>query len=35
VDAGLVRPEDVFVMITEVGLANVSFGRGLAQRAAE
>jgi phenylpyruvate tautomerase PptA (4-oxalocrotonate tautomerase family) len=35
VDAGLVRPEDVFVMITEVGLANVSFGRGLAQRAAQ
>ncbi|WP_130178560.1 tautomerase family protein [Cryobacterium sp. SO1] len=35
VDAGLVRPEDVFVMITEAGLANVSFGRGLAQRAAE
>ncbi len=35
VDAGLVRPEDAFVMITEAGLANVSFGRGLAQRAAE
>lgn len=29
----LVRPDDVFVMITEIGLANVSFGRGVAQRA--
>ncbi len=35
VDAGLVRPEELFVMITEAGLANVSFGRGLPQRAAE
>jgi phenylpyruvate tautomerase PptA (4-oxalocrotonate tautomerase family) len=35
VEAGLVRPEDVFVMITEAGLANVSFGRGLAQRAGQ
>ena len=35
VDAGLVSPEDVFVMITEAGLAYVSFGRGVAQRAAE
>ena len=34
-DCGLVRTEDVFVMITEAGLANVSCGRGLAQRAAE
>jgi phenylpyruvate tautomerase PptA (4-oxalocrotonate tautomerase family) len=34
VAADLVRPDDVFVMITEIGLANVSFGRGLAQRAA-
>jgi phenylpyruvate tautomerase PptA (4-oxalocrotonate tautomerase family) len=31
--AGLVRGDDVFVMITEVGRANVSFGGGLAQRA--
>ena len=33
VAAGLVRADDVFVMITEIGLANVSFGGGLAQRA--
>ncbi|HET6763636.1 MAG TPA: tautomerase family protein [Longimicrobiaceae bacterium] len=31
--AGLVRADDVFVLITEVGRANVSFGGGLAQRA--
>ena len=30
---GTVRADDVFVVITEVGRANVSFGRGLAQRA--
>ncbi|WP_394768667.1 tautomerase family protein [Lacisediminihabitans sp.] len=29
----LVRADDVFIMITEIGLANISFGRGLAQRA--
>lgn len=33
VAAGLVRADDVFVMITEIGIANVSFGGGLAQRA--
>ena len=33
VAAGVVGGDDVFVMITEVGSANVSFGRGLAQRA--
>lgn len=33
VEAGVVAADDVFVMITEVGLANVSFGQGLAQRA--
>ena len=33
VAAGVVRGEDVFVLITEIGGANVSFGRGLAQRA--
>ncbi|CAM2157998.1 tautomerase family protein [Paraburkholderia tropica] len=30
---GHVREDDVFVMIYEVGKANVSFGKGLAQRA--
>ena len=29
----LVDADDVFVIITEVGRANVSFGQGLAQRA--
>jgi len=33
VAAGVVSGDDVFVLITEVGRANVSFGRGLAQRA--
>jgi phenylpyruvate tautomerase PptA (4-oxalocrotonate tautomerase family) len=33
VATGAVRADDVFVVITEVGRANVSFGRGLAQRA--
>jgi len=33
VAAGLVGGEDVFVLITEIGDANVSFGNGLAQRA--
>lgn len=33
VATGLVRADDVFVIITEVGRANVSFGAGLAQRA--
>lgn len=33
VATGAVRAEDVFVVITEFGRANVSFGRGLAQRA--
>jgi phenylpyruvate tautomerase PptA (4-oxalocrotonate tautomerase family) len=33
VAAGVVGGDDVFVMITEVGRANVSFGKGLAQRA--
>jgi len=32
-EAGLARADDVFVMITEVGRANVSFGGGIAQRA--
>jgi phenylpyruvate tautomerase PptA (4-oxalocrotonate tautomerase family) len=35
VSAGVAGPDDVFVMITEIGLANVSFGRGLAQRAVD
>ena len=30
---GLVGPDDVFVIITEVGRANISFGAGIAQRA--
>jgi phenylpyruvate tautomerase PptA (4-oxalocrotonate tautomerase family) len=33
VAAGVVAGDDVFVMITEVGRANLSFGQGLAQRA--
>jgi phenylpyruvate tautomerase PptA (4-oxalocrotonate tautomerase family) len=33
VAAGVVRSDDVFVLITEIGRANVSFGRGLAPRA--
>src|SRR2546428_3625431 len=33
VAAGVVGRDDVFVLITEIGGANVSFGRGLAQRA--
>ncbi len=33
VAAGVVGGDDVFVLITEVGRANVSFGKGLAQRA--
>ncbi|MGE5731457.1 MAG: tautomerase family protein, partial [Gemmatimonas sp.] len=33
VAAGMVGGDDVFVLITEIGGANVSFGRGLAQRA--
>jgi phenylpyruvate tautomerase PptA (4-oxalocrotonate tautomerase family) len=33
VAAGVVRGDDVFVLITEIGRANVSFGKGLAQRA--
>jgi phenylpyruvate tautomerase PptA (4-oxalocrotonate tautomerase family) len=33
VATGAVHADDVFVVITEFGPANVSFGRGLAQRA--
>jgi len=33
VAAGVVRGDDVFVLITEIGRATVSFGMGLAQRA--
>jgi len=33
VAAGVVGGDDVFVLMTEVGRANVSFGMGLAQRA--
>jgi hypothetical protein len=33
VAAGVVGGDDVFVLITEIGRANVSFGKGLAQRA--
>jgi phenylpyruvate tautomerase PptA (4-oxalocrotonate tautomerase family) len=33
VAAGVVGADDVFVLITEIGRANVSFGQGLAQRA--
>ena len=32
VAAGVVAGDDVFVLITEIGGADVSFGRGLAQR---
>ena len=32
VETADVRPDDVFVTMYEVGAANVSFGRGLAQR---
>lgn len=31
--AGVVGADDVFVLITEIGRANVSFGKGVAQRA--
>jgi phenylpyruvate tautomerase PptA (4-oxalocrotonate tautomerase family) len=31
--AGVVGGDDVFILITEIGRANVSFGKGLAQRA--
>ena len=33
VAAGVVAADDVFVLITEIGDADVSFGRGLSQRA--
>jgi len=33
VAAGVVGADDVFVLITEIGRANVSFGQGIAQRA--
>ncbi|MEH2478119.1 phenylpyruvate tautomerase PptA (4-oxalocrotonate tautomerase family) [Nitrobacteraceae bacterium AZCC 2146] len=33
VATGLVKEDDAFVVISEVGRANVSFGKGLAQRA--
>jgi phenylpyruvate tautomerase PptA (4-oxalocrotonate tautomerase family) len=33
VAAGVVGPDDVVVLITEIGLANISFGQGQAQRA--
>jgi phenylpyruvate tautomerase PptA (4-oxalocrotonate tautomerase family) len=33
VAAGVVGEDDMFVLITEIGRANVSFGKGLAQRA--
>ena len=33
VTAGVVRADDVFVLLTEIAGANVSFGQGLAQRA--
>ena len=33
VAAGAVGGDDVFVLITEIARANVSFGKGLAQRA--
>ncbi len=35
VTAGVARPDDAFVMITEIGGANISFGGGLAQRAVD
>ncbi len=31
--SGVVGEDDVFVLISEIGRANVSFGKGLAQRA--
>jgi hypothetical protein len=33
VKAVALRPDDVFVILHDVGPANVSFGRGLAQKA--
>jgi phenylpyruvate tautomerase PptA (4-oxalocrotonate tautomerase family) len=33
VAAGVVGADDLFVLITEIGRANASFGKGLAQRA--
>jgi phenylpyruvate tautomerase PptA (4-oxalocrotonate tautomerase family) len=33
VSTGVVGADDVFIMITEIGAANISFGNGLAQRA--
>jgi phenylpyruvate tautomerase PptA (4-oxalocrotonate tautomerase family) len=33
VAAGVVRDDDVFILITEIAGTNVSFGKGLAQRA--
>jgi phenylpyruvate tautomerase PptA (4-oxalocrotonate tautomerase family) len=33
VAAGVVGEDDVFILISEIGRANVSFGKGLAQRA--
>ncbi len=33
VSAGVVGADDVVIMITEIGLANVSFGQGIAQHA--
>lgn len=33
VAAGAARADNVFIVITEFGRANISFGRGLAQRA--
>jgi phenylpyruvate tautomerase PptA (4-oxalocrotonate tautomerase family) len=33
VKTGFVRADDVFIAISEVGRANISFGKGLAQRA--
>jgi phenylpyruvate tautomerase PptA (4-oxalocrotonate tautomerase family) len=33
VAAGVVRADDVFVLLTEIGDTDVSFGKGLAQRA--
>jgi phenylpyruvate tautomerase PptA (4-oxalocrotonate tautomerase family) len=33
VAAGVVGEDDLFILITEIGRANISFGKGLAQRA--
>lgn len=33
VAAEVVSPDDVFIVLTEISAANISFGRGLAQRA--